>query len=217
MADIATTDQPPRRSCATMTEHRQLLSEDADYVRARAEIETAARDYADGRSTARPGTTTIPVVVHVVWRQAHENISDEQIRSQIDVLNRDFRATNADIGQVPGVWQPRIGDMRIQFALATVDPAGNATNGITRTQTTATSFAQAGNPVKSAASGGADPWPADRYLNVWVCQLAGSLLGYATFPGAPASIDGVVILHSGFGTTGTAAPPFHLGRTTTHE
>jgi hypothetical protein len=217
MADIVTTDQPPRRSCATMTEHRQLLSEDAAYVSARAEIETSARDYAEGRSAARPGTTRIPVVVHVVWRQDSENISDEQIRSQIDVLNRDFRATNADISQVPAVWQPRVGDMRVEFALATVDPAGNATNGITRTQTTVTAFTQSGNPVKSAATGGVDPWPADRYLNIWVCQLGGGLLGYATFPGAPAAIDGVVILHTGFGTTGTAAAPFDLGRTATHE
>jgi hypothetical protein len=200
-----------------MTEHRQLLNEEPSYVMARAGIETAARAFAERRAAARPGITKIPVVVHVVWRQASENISEEQIRSQIDVLNQDFRATNADIGQVPAVWQSRVGDMRIEFALATVDPAGNATSGITRTQTTVTAFVQSGNPVKSAATGGADPWPADRYLNMWVCQLGGGLLGYATFPGAPSAIDGVVILHTGFGTTGTAAAPFDRGRTATHE
>ena len=74
-----------------------------------------------------------------------------------------------------------------------------------------------GNPVKSAATGGANPWPADRYLNMWVCQLSGGLLGYAQFPGGPPETDGVVIRHSAFGTTGTAAPPFDSGRTTTHE
>ena len=217
MTETLTTDQPLRRSCATMTEHRQLLNEEPSYVMARAGIETAARAFAERRAAARPGITKIPVVVHVVWRQASENISEEQIRSQIDVLNQDFRATNADIGQVPAVWQSRVGDMRIEFALATVDPAGNATSGITRTQTTVTAFVQSGNPVKSAATGGADPWPADRYLNMWVCQLGGGLLGYATFPGAPSAIDGVVILHTGFGTTGTAAAPFDRGRTATHE
>ena len=50
-----------------------------------------------------------------------------------------------------------------------------------------------------------------------MCQLGGGLLGYAQFPGGPAATDGVVILHSGFGTSGTAAAPFNLGRTATHE
>jgi len=76
--------------------------------------------------------------------------------------------------------------------------------------------------VKSSSTGGADAWPADRYLNVWVCgnlrnSRGNSLLGYAQFPGGPAATDGVVILHSAFGTTGSAAAPFDLGRTTTHE
>ena len=71
--------------------------------------------------------------------------------------------------------------------------------------------------MKSTTSGGVNPWPTDRYLNIWVCNLGGGLLGYAQFPGGPAQTDGVVITHRGFGTTGTAAAPFKLGRTTTHE
>src|SRR3712207_7728466 len=55
-------------------------------------------------------------------------------------------------------------------------------------------------------------WTAPALTSPW-----GPLLGYAQFPGGPAATDGVVILHSAFGTTGTATPPFHLGRTTTHE
>jgi hypothetical protein len=153
----------------------------------------------------------------VVWHVANENIPDAQVQSQIDVLNQDYRMTNADIGQVPAVWTSRVGDARVVFALATTDPSGNPTNGITRTQTNTAAFAQLGNPVKSAAAGGADPWPADRYLNMWVCPLGDSLLGYAQFPGGPPETDGVVILHSGFGTTGTAAAPFDRGRTATHE
>ena len=62
-----------------------------------------------------------------------------------------------------------------------------------------------------------DAWPSAQYLNLWVCPLAGGLLGYAQFPGGPAATDGVVILHSAFGINGTAAAPFNLGRTATHE
>jgi hypothetical protein len=107
-------------------------------------------------------------------------------------------------------------DARIQFSLATQDPAGNPTNGITRTASTSTSFGT-DDRVKSAATGGADAWPSDRYLNIWACNLGGGLLGYAQFPGGPASTDGIVILNTAFGTVGTATAPFHLGRTATHE
>jgi len=157
------------------------------------------------------------VVVHVVFNNAVENISDEQIVSQIDVLNRDFRMRNTDLGLVPLVFQPLIADAQVQFELATTDPAGNPTSGITRTQTTAISFSD-DDRVKSAATGGADPWAADRYLNVWICALNGAgLLGYAQFPGGAAATDGVVITYTAFGTTGTATAPFNLGRTATHE
>ncbi len=100
--------------------------------------------------------------------------------------------------------------------MATKDPQGKPTKGITRTQTTQASFAD-DDGVKSSASGGADGWPSDKYLNLWVCALGGGLLGYAQFPGGPPQTDGVVILYTAFGTTGTATAPFNLGRTATHE
>src|SRR5205823_13571070 len=70
--------------------------------------------------------------------------------------------------------------------------------------------------VKRAATGAA-AWPSEKYLNLWVCSLGGGLLGYAQFPGGAAATDGVVILNTAFGTMGTAAAPFNLGRTATHE
>jgi len=107
-------------------------------------------------------------------------------------------------------------DANIQFELAKKDPNGKATNGITRTNTTRTSFGS-NDSVKSSSTGGADPWPSDRYLNLWVCTLGGGLLGYAQFPGGPSATDGVVILNTGCGTKGTATDPFNHGRTATHE
>jgi hypothetical protein len=154
--------------------------------------------------------------VHVVSHTAAQNISDAQIRSQIDVLNRDYRKRNGDITKIPGVFAPLAADTLIEFALADKDPSGNPTTGITRKNTTATSFSD-DDKVKHASSGGADAWPSDKYLNIWVCPLGGGLLGYAQFPGGPAATDGVVILHSAFGTTGTATAPFNLGRSATHE
>jgi hypothetical protein len=210
---------PQQRSCGTMTVHYRLLTTDLAYARNRREIENRALDYAQrGPSVARAGITTIPVVVHVVYNpnNLEQNISEAQIRSQIDVLNRDFRKQNSDLSSIPAPFQSLAEDARIEFVLASIDPSGNPTNGITRTATSANGFRD-DDRVKSAATGGANPWPSDRYLNMWVCLLNGGLLGYAQFPGGPAATDGVVITHTGFGTTGTAAAPFNLGRTTTHE
>ncbi|GAB2577195.1 M43 family zinc metalloprotease [Kribbella endophytica] len=208
-------ERPARRNCGVMDVHRRLLSSDPAYAAARSALENATTQYV-ARQHRFAGVAKIPVVVHVVWNTAVQNVSQAQIDSQIDVLNRDFRAANTDLAVVPAPFTGLVADSRIEFFLATEDPDGNATTGVTRTQTSKTSFTH-DDQIKSSATGGVDPWPTDRYLNVWVAQLGGGLLGYAQFPGGPAETDGVVILHSGFGTTGTAAAPFDLGRTTTHE
>src|SRR5439155_24262286 len=159
---------------------------------------------------------TIPVVVHVVFNTPAENISTAQIKSQIAALNKDYRATNPDKSKVPAVWTGLVTDVNVQFALAKKNPQGQPTSGITRTQTTRTSFGS-NDSVKSAATGGVNAWPTNKYLNFWVCTLGGGLLGYAQFPGGPSATDGVVILNTAFGTKGTATKPFNLGRTSTHE
>src|SRR5690349_1711556 len=114
---------PTKRNCGAMIEHHRLLAENPYYAAARSMIENKAwthkRAYQAGLlTTARLGITRIPVVVHVVWNTDEQNISDEQIQSQIDVLNQDYRMTNSDIGNVPSVWQPLAADARIEFFLA---------------------------------------------------------------------------------------------------
>ncbi|TFC00477.1 zinc metalloprotease [Cryobacterium mannosilyticum] len=219
---ITEEDLPARRSCGTSEVNERLMRTVDGYAEARAEIENRTSRVLDAGVALRTGCTQIPVVVHVVYRNAAENVSAAQIDSQIAVLNADFRATNADKSSTPPVFQPLIGDARVTFKLATTDPSGNPTDGITRTSTTTTPFSSGTDNVKSAATGGADPWPSDKYLNLWVCGnlRSGSgqaLLGYAQFPGGPAATDGVVLVHTGFGSTGTAASPYDLGRSATHE
>ena len=158
---------------------------------------------------------TISVVVHVVFKSPAENISAAQVRSQITALNRDYQAKNRGVAGVPNVWKGLAASPKLRFVLATRDARGNPTHGITRTKTTRDNFGT-GDSVKTSADGVA-PWPTRQYLNLWVCTLAGGLLGYAQFPGGPTATDGVVILNTAFGTVGTAATPFDLGRTATHE
>jgi hypothetical protein len=176
------------------------------------DLPTATREQSNALLTAE--ISKIRVVVHVIYRLPEENISDDQIKSQIVVLDDDYRAKNKDISKVPEPFKPFIGDARIKFSLATSDPFGRPTTGITRTKTNRPSFSS-DDKVKSVANGGADAWDADRYLNIWVATLGNGILEYAQFPGGPTTTDGVVILNRAFGTVGTVQAPFDKGRSTT--
>jgi hypothetical protein len=209
---------PSRRTCAQMVVHELLVETQPEYRERRLKAEEQTRQSIDSGQALRVAARliTLPVVVHVVHQTPEQNISDAQVKSQMDVLNRDYRAKNTDIRKVPAVWKSLVLDANIQFALATKDPAGNPTSGITRTATTVDAFG-ADDTVKAKKTGGVEAWPADRYLNMWVCNLSGGLLGYAQFPGGPAKTDGVVIRYSAFGTRRGAVAPFNKGRTGTHE
>jgi hypothetical protein len=213
-----TANGPKHRNCAQMVVHEWLAETQPEYRECRLKAEDQTRRSIESGEAMRVTRKLIkiPVVVHVIHRTDRENISDAQVKSQIAVLNRDFRAGNTDKSKVPKVWKSLVGDANIEFALAAKDPKGKRTSGIVRTATSATAFA-ANNTVKSSKTGGADAWPADRYLNIWVCNLGERLLGYAQFPGGPAKTDGVVILYTAFGTKGAVKAPFNKGRTATHE
>lgn len=163
---------------------------------------------------------TIPVVVHVVYKDSTMNISTAQVMSQIDVLNADYRRMNADTGRTRSVFLPVAADAEIEFCLAQRDPSGNPTSGITRTYSSGGTFLGYFGPtddVKSTLTGGVNPWPTDQYLNIWVCDLIPFILGYAQFPGDNPATDGVVIGYNFFGTIGTVSAPYDLGRTASHE
>jgi hypothetical protein len=207
---------PQARNCGVMIQFHQLLEQDPTYRMRLAAIESTTQRRIARMSVAKLTAVTVPVVVHVVHRTAAENISDAQVNSQIDVLNADYSAANTDLPNIPAPWKSLAGNARIRFKLAKVAPGGQATTGIVRRKTTLTGFGQ-DNKMKSNAAGGSDAWDTARYLNIWACTLEGGLLGYAQFPGGPAATDGVVIRNTAFGTVGTAAHPFHLGRTASHE
>src|SRR5207244_7460418 len=103
----------PRRYCATMEVHHKLADVDPGYRHARREIERLTAAYeaqAAAGAVLRTGIVKIPVVVHVVYPSASENISHAQIHSQIDVLNQDYRKLNPDVANVPTPFRPRVAD-----------------------------------------------------------------------------------------------------------
>jgi hypothetical protein len=214
---MAKKESPQRRTCGAMAVHYALLEIHPEFRKnQRILAEATVRRRSAAQLPWKP--IAIPVVVHVLYHTDAENISDDQIHTQIEVLNRDFRGKNPDMANTPSVWKGLAGDAGIQFSLATVDPTGKTTAGIDRVKTKLQSFpVNSAEPIKFANQGGADAWPRDKYLNLWVGTLQGGILGYAQFPGGPPETDGVAILNTAFGTTGTAAAPYNLGRTATHE
>lgn len=173
------------------------------------------------RASGNAQTVTIPVVVHVIWHSPEENISEEQILSQIDALNRDFQSLN-DQSIVPPGFRSLVANTGISFCLAARDPEGKATTGIVRRQTSIPQIASASSgglrSICYTELGGSDAWNPDHYLNIWVGSFGGLWVGEASPPLSeiPAE-DGIRIDPRYFGTLGTATAPYNLGHSLTHE
>lgn len=172
----------------------------------------------------RQDIVQIPVVVHVIWNQNHQNISEEQIQSQLDVLNEDFRKKNADRLTSSHPFSEFTDDIRIEFCLASKDPFGAFSSGITRTKTAIKSWNDNNyDDVFFTDRGGKNNWNPDLYLNMYVIEGDGETLGFASFPDELEDyreFDGVVIDHRVFGRTGTSGTEDFegaMGRTATHE
>jgi len=158
----------------------------------------------------------IPVVVHVLYNNEKQNISDEQIQSQIDALNRDFRRLNEDTVNAPEIYRRLGADIQIEFVLANVDPKGFATSGIVRRKTNI-QFFNADDRIKFTSRGGDDAWDPESYLNIWTGNLVGNMLGYSSPVYGPRNTDGIVVSWTAFGTVGVASPSYNKGRTAVHE
>lgn len=191
----------------------------------------------NARTSAICEKIRIPVVVHIIHNNAtgttggrdNSNISDDQIKEQIRVLNEDYRRKMGTRGfntNPVGV------DTGIEFYLAYKDPNGKSTTGITRhyytQKTTFDVFSD--DQLLTEISTKDGEWPTDRYLNIWVARFSNNYLGIAQFPsvtGIPGldnstelqeRTDGIFIDFRVFG-IGSAVTSrlYNLGRTTTHE
>lgn len=174
------------------------------------------------KSQATP-LLTIPVVFHVVYKNAAQNIHDSNLVRQIQILNETYRLQNANYSNTRSVFDSLGADTEIEFCFAQFDPQGNPTNGIIRKSAPSSAgFDPLLNmdKVKSSTTNGSDPWPTQHYLNIWICDMSifgqTLVLGYATFPGSDPTKDGVVIQYNFVGYHSNSTPN-QLGRTTVHE
>jgi len=222
--------------CATQEIYEQNVRKHPGYDKAVEHAFNYAKGYASNAANKTGNWDTIyriPVVVHVVYNTPEQNLDDSLICSQIEVLNQDYRRLNADTGNTRDVFKSVAADAGIEFFLATTDPEGNPTTGVTRTYTDTPYFSVIGDifsgsmengadKVKKTATGGIDAWDTDKYLNIWTCNmkdpnsLFGLVLGFSYPPdGAPnwpaeafpadSTLQGVVIHYEVFGRKNPAA------------
>ncbi len=162
----------------------------------------------------------IPVVFHIVLSNPYV-ITDEVVRSQIEVMNTDFAGLNADSNNIPAAFEAVRGHSLIRFVLAKRTPSGLLTNGIDRVSSSTT-----GDPnniidsIKRKSLGGADAWDPNSYLNIWVGNISGGqgVLGYTQIPGSGSPLDdGVFCNILGFGISSCNVSSYDKGRTVVHE
>ena len=220
------------KKCNTTFLVNQEMQLDKEYLENRERIILENKIWINKNKTTNKSTAvTIPIVVHVIHRSNHvnigsgTNISDERILDAIRILNEDYSKTNPEFPNPPrNTFLSFAGNPNIQFCLATIDPNGNSTTGITRTMSSKTNFDPdtEANDMKQSSTGGKDGWDPSKYLNIWICDLAvsssgGMTLGYAYLPGLPPWQnwkDGLVVDFQWFGTIQGAQGD---GRTATHE
>jgi hypothetical protein len=148
---------------------------------------------------------TIPVVFHIIHNGdaigENENLSENQILSQITVLNQDYRKA----ANTPGFNSNSVGaDMEIEFCIAQRTPNGLPSNGIVRYNIGDDNgwTREEVELVKAQTQ-----WDPNKYLNFWVFEdiftSGGYLAGYAQFP-ANSTLDGLDDLDGAANTDGVA-------------
>ena len=203
--------------CYTDEMRQELLKQHPEYAEDYRDFDHLVEDYRKNTHKTAKALHTIPVVFHIIYNNEIDNISKAQILDGLRVLNEDFRRQNADASNTRAVFQPVAADAEIEFVLASQDPNGDCTDGITRTRSPLTIDAH--NNVKSLVS-----WNNSKYLNIWVVRSiaggsgSGIVLGYSYLPrpNQSATFDGIVIRHDHVGTIGTGSG-VSRGRTLTHE
>ncbi|MHB8261342.1 MAG: zinc-dependent metalloprotease [Bacteroidia bacterium] len=213
--------------CAQVMYDNYLRSKDKNYDKKRAVIDKIIREGSDKSVQARLSgnaqilTTqyTIPVVFHIVYNTTAENITDAQVMDGLSQLNMDWSRTNSDTGNTPAAFKSLAANMHVQFCLAQKDPSGAPTTGIIHKSTTVTGGFTSDDKIKQSVNGGDDPWDVNKYLNIWIGNLNGGLLGYGNFPPINAA-SGTVVHYITVGSLlnpNPAGGAYGQGRTLSHE
>ncbi len=204
-----------QHACGSYNYQQQLLATNpATRANVAAVEEFVSRNISSVSSRGGGGVViTIPVVVHILYHQPSDNIPDQRVFDQIAALNAYFRRLHADTVNTPERFRNVAADCEIEFKLAISDPRRRSTTGIIRKYTPIPLW-EANDKMKMSSEMGSDAWDSEKYLNIWVVNLKRQA-GYATFPGGPAELDGIVLNFGSFGLN--AGYGYELGKTAVHE
>lgn len=205
-----------QRSCYSFVYQQTQMAQKPALKQTLTSLENFTANSIANRTAGRleSGVIKIPVVVHVLYHDPSDKITDAQVQSQIDVLNKCFRKQNSDSTNIPEVFKPLAADCEIEFHLAISDPQRRNTTGIIKKYTPVVKWA-ADDKMKFSAEMGDDAWDPDSYLNIWVCNMD-KYAGYSSLPGDDKNVDGVVIGFPAFGLNDKKAG-YGLGKTAVHE
>ncbi len=227
LGQIALFAQQPKEHCAAQSLEAEQLARHPERKSAVAALEAFTQNYYLSNQAQDRQLATVSVVVHILWSDSSENLSNAIIESQIEALNRDFQKRNNNRLNIPDDFAILAASTGLEFCLASVDPQGQASDGIVRKQSFIDCIGNVsevrvnGQPrLHYSSLGGSDAWDPEHYLNIWVAPTCGAFLGIGTFPETvPPAEDGVVVAPLYFGVRSADSPsyPFHLGKTTTHE
>jgi hypothetical protein len=190
------------------------------------------RNLFENNRFVRSDKITVPIVFHVLYARGQNYPSIEQIIWQLETLNSDFAGTEYKIDHPADTlerFSSKQSDVEISFCVAAINGNGNNRNtGISFTETNVKEWG-ANWDMGFKNRGGADAYKTDKYLNIWVVDLADSVSGWATYPwlgefvkvkNSKELFDGIVIGFDFFGQSaeygGTALAPYDNGKTLTH-
>ena len=165
-----------------------------------------------------PDSICIPVVIHNLYHLPQQKIELSSVIAQIESINQDFNASNLDIAKVDPGFKSLTANVAFRFFLINKDLEGRDFNGINYKRSEIDTFKMNHSPNVKLPLNGIKPWKPEKYVNIWVCNLEVGISGYASYPKTIANEDGVVIHYQNFGKeSSNVKPPYHLGRTLTHE
>lgn len=204
--------------CSAVTMMEKAIADDPSILERRANKKIALQQYLENKKQQKSAVDNpnfiIPVVVHIIHDYTSSNISDAQVQDAMRIINEDFNLENEDASAVIPEFEDLVSDIGVEFRLATIDPDGNCTRGITRTFSSLTHTA--GENVKDLIK-----WDTDKYVNVWIVEnVASGAGGYSYYPGNAPNNDanaGIVLRNAQFGSIGTSNSGDGAARSFTHE
>jgi hypothetical protein len=226
-----------QRTCGTQELMQTIMNDPAKratYIEQQSKFEVELQRLESNALRSTNALIRIPVAVHYPTAGAVNDAVKTCLRrlaqKQIDILNADYNATNADISlwnsvsdNYPGT---NTGSLNVQFVIATLNhPAGTGLAEGSVAVTFGTDFIGAGN--RTCTNGCNEDLTWAGYMNIVVTDISGGILGFSPLGGQPQFGRTVVVDNNAFGATLSPSPtscagfvpgaPYNKGRTLTHE